>query len=94
MENQHRKITGYRELSQEEIDLMNQIKARGEEMKNLFDGLMRIRQEQGFDLVEGIPCAISSSQLEESFRCMKLAKDHLQTGIMWFVRAVALPQSF
>lgn len=29
MENQHRKIAGYRELSQEEIDLMNRIKAKG-----------------------------------------------------------------
>ena len=27
MENQHRQIKGYRELSQEEIDLMNEIKA-------------------------------------------------------------------
>lgn len=26
MENQHRKITGYRELSKEEIDLMNEAK--------------------------------------------------------------------
>ena len=30
MENQHRKIAGYRELSQAEIDLMNEIKAHGE----------------------------------------------------------------
>lgn len=29
MENQHRKITGYRELTQAEIDLMNEIKAEG-----------------------------------------------------------------
>lgn len=29
MENQHRKIKGYRELSQEEIDLMNEIKTIG-----------------------------------------------------------------
>lgn len=29
MENQHRKIKGYRELSQEEIDLMNEVKALG-----------------------------------------------------------------
>lgn len=29
MENQHRKITGYRELSQEEIDAMNEVKAQG-----------------------------------------------------------------
>jgi hypothetical protein len=29
MENQHRKITGYRELTQDEIDLMNRIKDVG-----------------------------------------------------------------
>ncbi len=32
MENQHRKITGYRELIPEEIDLMNRIKAKGAEL--------------------------------------------------------------
>ena len=32
MENQHRKISGYRELISEEIDLMNRIKAKGNEM--------------------------------------------------------------
>ena len=29
MENQHRKITGYRELNQKEIDLMNKVKVLG-----------------------------------------------------------------
>lgn len=33
MENQHRKITGYRELSQEEIDLFNEGKALGEPLE-------------------------------------------------------------
>lgn len=32
MENQHRKIAGYRELIPEEIDLMNRIKAKGQEL--------------------------------------------------------------
>ncbi len=32
MENQHRKIAGYRELSQEEVDLMNRIEAKGAEL--------------------------------------------------------------
>lgn len=35
MENQHRKISGYRELSQTEIDLMNKIKAKGAELGEL-----------------------------------------------------------
>ena len=33
MENQHRKITGYRELDQVEIDLMNKIKALGPQIE-------------------------------------------------------------
>lgn len=35
MENQHRQIKGYRELSQEEIDLMNEIKSKGAELGEL-----------------------------------------------------------
>lgn len=35
MENQHRQIKGYRELSQEEVDLMNRIKAKGAELLQL-----------------------------------------------------------
>ena len=35
MENQHRKIAGYRELSPEEVDLMNRIKAKGSELVSL-----------------------------------------------------------
>ena len=37
MENQHRKITGYRELTEQEIDLMNQIKLKGVELGELVD---------------------------------------------------------
>ena len=37
MENQHRKITGYRDLSQAEIDLMNEIKAEGVRLQELVD---------------------------------------------------------
>lgn len=35
MENQHRKITGYRDLTQAEIDLMNEIKAQGKQLNEL-----------------------------------------------------------
>ena len=35
MDNQHRKIAGYRELGQEEVDLMNRIKAKGAELLQL-----------------------------------------------------------
>ncbi|MGH1447884.1 MAG: DUF7681 family protein [Pseudomonadaceae bacterium] len=35
MDNQHRKVSGYRELNQDEIDLMNRIKAKGAELLQL-----------------------------------------------------------
>lgn len=35
MENQHRKIKGYRELNQEEIDLMNEIKEQGKALDEI-----------------------------------------------------------
>lgn len=40
MENQHKKIKGYRELTQAEIDLMNEVKAKGVELGELVDKLM------------------------------------------------------
>ena len=35
LDNQHKKIKGYRDLSQAEIDLMNEIKAKGVELGEL-----------------------------------------------------------
>ncbi|WWT39794.1 hypothetical protein [Microcystis phage Mwe-JY05] len=46
MENQHQKITGYRDLTQAEIDLMNEVKARGAELGELVD---TIRAHPGVD---------------------------------------------
>ena len=40
MQNQHKKIKGYRDLTQAEIDLMNQVKAKGEEIGELVETLM------------------------------------------------------
>jgi len=39
MDNQHRNITGYRELSQAEIDLMNEVKGWGGQISILIERL-------------------------------------------------------
>lgn len=39
MDNQHRMIKGYRDLSQEEIELMNMIKERGNDLGDFIDRL-------------------------------------------------------
>lgn len=46
MENQHRQIKGYRDLTQEEIDLMNEIKSKGAELGEL---VAKLRAAQGLD---------------------------------------------
>lgn len=42
MENQHRKIAGYRELLPREIDSINACKTQGEELRKLLDALGEI----------------------------------------------------
>ena len=39
MENQHKKIKGYRDLEQWEIDDMNEVKSLGEQVGNFIDSL-------------------------------------------------------
>ena len=44
MENQHRIIKGYRELSQQEIEIMNEIKSHGEQAGLLITKLKQITE--------------------------------------------------
>lgn len=85
MENQHRKITGYRELDQAEIDLMNEIKAKGVELgeliKKLEDNQVRITAEHG-------------TGDAEPYRWIAIGKTSLQQGLMALTRAVAKPEAF
>ena len=46
MDNQHRQIKGYRELSQDEINLMNEIKVIGVELGAL---VTKLRSTEGLD---------------------------------------------
>ena len=58
MENQHRKITGYRELSQQEIDMMNMIKEHGKALGEL------IGQMEGEDEVDKRWLSIGRTDLQ------------------------------
>lgn len=98
MDNQHKKIKGYRDLSQSEIDLMNRIKAQGEVFGGLLSELALLREVHRSEThsaeVRGETPALTHEQLGESCTAHGLAEDHLKTGVMWLVRAVALPASF
>lgn len=97
MENQHRKITGYRELSQAEIDLMNRIKAKGGELLELQSELIQMLIKQGRDkAADAADNTDRHAELErfhaaEPLRWAAIGKTDIQTGIMALVRAVAQP---
>lgn len=74
MENQHKKITGYRDLSQEEIDLMNEGKALAAEVGDFIEKLenmpgtdKRWAAEAKTDLQKGFMSAIRSVAQPTSF---------------------------
>ena len=47
MENQHRHITGYRELSKEEINMMNMIKALGAQIEEVVAEVRAVPDHDG-----------------------------------------------
>lgn len=78
MENQHRKISGYRDLNQEEIDLMNEIKEKGRDLVALASRVSLME-------VDG------TSQAFQRERWSEQSIINIETGVMQLIRAVALP---
>ena len=102
MENQHRKINGYRELTQEDIDLMNNIKAVGETLLHLQaqlvaklcrDSLEKETSAESYDSTEEVKQEYSRFCAAEPFRWAAIGKTDIQTGVMALVRAVAQPEA-
>jgi hypothetical protein len=98
VENQHRKISGYRELNQEEVDLMNRIKAKGVELlqlqAELANHLLDQRQKKAIASENGQQAAVHEFvrfSRAEPERWAAIGKTDIQTGIMALVRAVAQP---
>lgn len=85
MDNQHRKITGYRDLTQAEIDLMNEIKAQGAALQQLIEKV---------DECQAATTAEHGTGDAEPRRWIAIGKTHLQQGLMALTRAVAKPEFF
>lgn len=81
MENQHRKIKGYRELNQDEIDLINRIKAKGYELDAMLEELHSLPLD-----------GLNEKKEDERLSFLMYADKDLKQGIMWSIRAIALPE--
>lgn len=92
MENQHREIKGYRELSPAEIAVMNKVKAHAEETAALIKEVHQLNSVR-FNL--GLYLLPAGAEMNgESNRWAALAKTQLQQGFMALVRSIALPTTF
>lgn len=102
MENQHRKIKGYPELSQEEIDLVNEIKDKGVELQALLD---KCNEHITKQIIAANNAADSSGEKgrydemdridsAQPRRWLSIARTHFQEGSMALTRSVAQPEFF
>ena len=94
MDNQHRRIIGYRELNQNEIDLMNEIKSLGPIIEAV---LLKVQDHLKYQKADdGLPVAEITQRLKDATpeRFLALSKTEFQTGLMYLTRAVAQPTFF
>lgn len=102
MENQHQKITGYRDLTTQEIAVMNRIKELGAEVGMLIQCLdnmpKAMEQPEG---VAGLEAASLANDLYQvrgqagvDRRWLSIARTDLQKGFMALTRSVAQPTTF
>lgn len=98
MDNQHRKISGYRDLSTEEIALINTIKQHGEASKMLLSAIRAYLEAQTAK-ARSLPPDEADAELSrisdaEPALWVSIARTHFQEGIMALARAVAQPTTF
>lgn len=87
MDNQHQHIKGYRDLSPIEIQLMNEIKAKAEEVGELVSKLKTLHYTTD-------PASVTVTNDRPDQRWVAIGATDLQTGFMALVRSVAKPTTF
>lgn len=104
MDNQHRKISGYRELNKTEIDLMNEIKALGPQIESVILKVQEhVNAQRNACYAQPTPMGerrivapYDLARLDNATpeRFVALAKTDFQTALMYLVRSVAQPETF
>lgn len=85
-------ITGYRQLTQTELDLINEAKALAEQCGAFIERLRSNAPDVSglFELARGVPRQFTS--LDQ--RWISIGATDLQTGFMAVIRGIAKPTSF
>lgn len=98
MNTAEKKVKTFRELSEQEIELMNELKTIEETLLDKVREVSAMRQAQKDYLTDpetfgGTVDGLTINQLNESQRCLGQAINNIQQGSMWAVRGIALPVS-
>lgn len=93
MDNQHQKIVDYRDLSQAEIDLMNEGKALAEQCGEFIKKLRRYVPENMEGPVGGDSVAFAPGATLDQ-RWISIGCTHLQEGWMAVTRGITKPTTF
>jgi len=91
MKDQHKKISGYRELSQLEIDAINKLKRLGEEMEKT---LQEVNAIHGRILTEEEASGGIITEIKLDRGWFNEGKKDMQKGLMCVIRSVAQPTTF
>jgi len=99
MDNQHRQITGYRELTQAEVDLMNEIKALGPQLHELCEKVrLHVEQQRSYaahlNAHENNPDERERLDAANPELWLSWGRDGMKQCLMHLTRAVAQPTSF
>ena len=98
MDNQHQKISGYRDLTQAEIDLMNEIKAIGPQLQALCAKVEdHITKQQAAILpANTVERQAEQDRINEALPYLWLTwgRDGMRLALMQLTRAVAQPTTF
>ena len=98
MDNQHRKISGYRDLCTREIELINEIKSEGARIEDLIRKTQTwLRQQE--QMTRQITTTMQRDEDQricnaQPTRWVAIASTHFQEGLMALTRAIAQPTTF
>lgn len=92
MDNQHRIIKTYRELSQADIDLMNRVKAHEAVTAELLKDVRKHLEVQAIASMEDM-AERERIERAEPYRWTAIAKTDFQTACMALVRSIAQPDA-
>jgi hypothetical protein len=94
MDNQHQKIKGYRDLSQTEIDLMNEGKALSEQCGDYIAKLRSLPTTMNAPDGTPLPGTLSDGRPTLDQRWISIGATDLQRGFMAVIRGIAQPTTF